>query len=192
MKSPEFKSDEEYWMYYWLLSLQHHGFVREICYEPEPIELFDGAYSVGVLTGSRKPKTVRKVMFNPTEYTMDFSIVIDERLSGHLFMTPETFWKNNKVPFISVDENSGIVFLEVKPEYDFKNMNRMVKNTLKWVYDKYKIYINMVHPTELFEKTFAPYEYYFSRKTGKPRKSAKQCKTIEQWLKDVSEKQIQS
>jgi len=187
MKSPEFKSDEEYWVYHWLLILQRNGLVREICYEPESIELFDGAYSCGTIMGPRKPKEVRKVMFNPTSYTMDFSVVIDERLLGILFATPETFWKDNKLPLISVDENSGIVFFEVKPEYDFKNMNRLVKNTLKWVYDKYKIYINMVHPTELFKKTFAPQEYYFSRKTGKPRKAAA-CKTFEEWIENANRK----
>jgi hypothetical protein len=75
-------------------------------------------------------------------------------------------------------------YIEVKPSFDFKNMTRLVKINQKWVFEKHHIYINIVVPEHLFNRTFTPLKYFTTDKSGKPRKIKYKNKiTLQEYLK---------
>jgi hypothetical protein len=53
--------------------------------------------------------------------------------------------------------------------FDQNNMERLFKVNQKWMWQKHGIFVNLIKPQELFQKTFTPAEY-LRTPTGKPRK----------------------
>jgi hypothetical protein len=72
-------------------------------------------------------------------------------------------------------------YIEVKPSYDFGNMTRLATINIKWVYQKYGIYINIAKPKELFAKSFAPNKFLITS-TGKARKLDYKPRTLYEYL----------
>lgn len=64
--------------------------------------------------------------------------------------------KNNK-PFVHQGFRRSIV--EVKPQHDMHNMTRLFKTNQAIMWDRHKIYVNLITYQELFEATFTPLRY---------------------------------
>ena len=62
-------------------------------------------------------------------------------------------------------------------------MTRVFKNNQKFIWDKYKEYVNLIYVTELFEQTFTPKKYRLTP-TGKPRKINWNPITLKQFVDD--------
>jgi hypothetical protein len=75
--------------------------------------------------------------------------------------------------------------IEVKPVFDQHNMERDVRSTLKWVYDKMKLFVQIVKPELLFPGTFMPTEYSLT-KTGKTRSLSFTPKTLEAYVRSYN------
>lgn len=127
------------------------GLVTKIEEEPKSFPLFEGYYvsETKVVKLKTKEKTVSHVkkLLNPHLYTTDFKV----------------FFKNNEevsklleaIPLYGtevVKDNSIIVYIEAKSDWDFQNMTRLFKLNQKWVFDKYKIIINLVTPKLITKK----------------------------------------
>lgn len=52
-----------------------------------------------------------------------------------------------------------IIFtFEVKPDFDWQNMQRLFVNNQKFIWQSKQIFVNLVEPIELFKNTFLPAE----------------------------------
>lgn len=127
-----------------------------------------------------KEEHKEEILLNGHVYTPEYKItwnidkyqkfVNDSYLDGYNYNNS----KNTK-PFLVTHEKLGerISYVEVKPPFDQNNMTRLFKINQKWMWDKHKIFVNLIVPQELFEETFTPKAYLFTP-TGKNR-------TITKW-----------
>ena len=74
-------------------------------------------------------------------------------------------------------------WLEIKPKFDQNNMTRLFKINQKWVFDKHGLFVDLVIPETLFEKTFTPKDY-LTTPTGKQRKLNYKPKSCQEWLQE--------
>ena len=75
-------------------------------------------------------------------------------------------------------------FIENKPEFDFANMTRLVGLNIKWMWQNYGIFVQLVKNRELFEETFTP-KAILKTKTGKVRVFKHKVRTLEEYLKTI-------
>lgn len=205
-----FDSDEEVFFAMWLEELKNHGYVADWRKMYHPIILTTGLKvpykKVTQLKTKVKVEDKEKTLLNPSQYTPDFRVYFTEKGYEKLaswiavgdFNPSALFYADN-----NGEQQKEMVMhvVEVKPSFDQQNMERLFKNNQKFIWDKYKIFVNLVEPVELFKKTFlplqaAPYFKYRKSPTGK-NKGVKQIgdwkmdwqpKTINEFLCPSSEK----
>jgi hypothetical protein len=169
-----FDSPEELHFSYWLDELKSEGFIIEWYRDITPYQMTSGLKHSYTVTENLKTKTKttdkQQIILRPSEYTPDFRIIWSDTADNIFF---QTFDHKGKItaPFIaSVYEGVPISIVEVKPDFDRDNMTRLFILNQKFVWDKYKEYINQVEVKGLFEKTFTPYEYRLTPVQRKERK----------------------
>lgn len=182
-----YDSFEELHFAYWLNELKEEGFITDWSRTCLPISLTDGLYHSFTETKILKTKTKqnekRQVLLAPSVYTPDFNICWSAKAKGTFFVT---LAHDGRIatPFIGkqeADVYSSLV--EIKPLFDQNNMTRVFKNNQKFIWDKYKEYVNLIYVTELFEQTFTPKKYRLTP-TGKPRKINWNPITLKQFVDD--------
>ena len=158
----KYKSKEEEFFALWLDELCKHGFIVEYVYEPKPIILSDKVErSVNV-----KGKLATQFVLHPHEYTYDFEILWETKAIG-IFATQFEVEQKSQTPLYC--DAQYVSYIEIKPEFDFKNMTREVMINLKWVYEKHKIFVNLVKIPSFFKKSFTPYKF-LQNKNGTMKK----------------------
>ena len=90
-------------------------------------------------------------------------------------------------PFVCDVNNKS--YFEAKPAYDFNNMTRLATLNIKWLYQKYGIYTQVIVPERIFKKTFTP-NLMLKTKTGKDRKLNFTVRSLEDFLNLQHEKTI--
>lgn len=192
-------SDEEMYFLWWLEELKAKGYVKDYTMQPEAFKLFEGiAYTW------YKPKPTKKEpnrtefkenwLLEPAEYTTDARIVWEPKAQG-IFYNPRVPLHSKCNLLIANNEPKGnedvwrqISFVEVKPSFDQNNMTRLFVTKQKWVYGLYSIYVNLITPVKLFEKTFTPTRYLFTNKSGAKRTLHHKVRTLEEYV-EIMKKQ---
>lgn len=156
-------SDEEKYIEWWLEELKEKNLVLEIIRQPNGFILSEAAtinYTEALKT---KCKEKSRNILQPHAYTPDFKVLWNwSILKNYDDLVDLLESINNPKPmfFAHTNSNSGVYsYIEVKPIFDQNNMTREFKINQKWVWEKYKIYINLSIPTVLFENTFSPQRY---------------------------------
>lgn len=160
----KFDSDEEVFVAMWLDELQQAGIVNSWTHDCIAFPLSGGlkVNFSNFVKLKTKTKEVRKtkILLRPSEYTPDFKVVFDEKAWGTFISAVSEFNDETHVLFnpdsIIFSNFYKVAFLEVKPSFDQNNMTRLFKNNQKFVWERYKIFINLIEPEELFKKTFMP------------------------------------
>ena len=178
-------SEEEYMFLLWAEELMEYGFITKID-RAESYNLSDklvNTYTEEVVLKT-KNKLVEKnqILLNGHIYTPEF--ILHWTREGFLrfndfFDYPSTKFEK---PFIG---SNLISIVEIKPAFDQNNMTRLFKVNQKWMYEKYRIYVNQIEPHNLFEKTFTPIAW-LTTKTGKRRVIHHKIKTITEYLNPVT------
>lgn len=193
-------SDQEIFFLYWAFELFDKKIFKSI--ERSPSFKLSEPYKekVGVvkqLKTKKVTKTVDKTILREHIYTPEFKISFYHLWPCHNDEARKMYNMFHKVtgelPFIDSlpDLNSppeelySSYYFEVKPQFDYNNMTRLFKVNQKWMFDKHKIFINLVKPLELFEETFVPKEY-LKTTTGKQRKINFKVRTFEEWLSTIN------
>ena len=130
-------------------------------------------YAVQLKTRS---KPMRQNILMGHSYNYDFNIKWAEKGIKYFVNRFGEKWEK---PFLINSKNMS--FIECKPAFDFQNMTRLAVLNVKWMWDKHKIFIQMVKNIELFEKTFTP-KAYEKTKTGKTRDIKHTFRTLEQYI----------
>ena len=144
----------------------------------ESFILTNGFINTFSIPSKRKSSGIAKqqTILRPSLYTPEFKIIWNKQIYSKFVWIPESNSKFEK-PFIGhqiVNSISGdieiISFIECKGSglFDFKNMTRLFGNNQKVVWEKYKIYINLIKPIEFFKKWWCP-ELFLKTFAGKKR-----------------------
>jgi len=203
-----FDSNEEMFFAMWLQELKTYGYVTEWKKNQESIDITKGTklYYIKYTQLKTKLKKEEKAftLLRPSEYTCDFEILWTlEGMNKFLFQISEnqreTVTKHiekrggitnpTEALFFSAEYNT--TFVEVKPDFDQNNMERAFVLNQKFIWDKYKIFVNLIEPVELFKKTFLPLAVvpYFQYKVV-PKKAQLKGKIKGSWKMDWIPKTI--
>ena len=114
-------------------------------------------------------KALKQTILAPSSYIPDFIIYWEPKAIG-IFVSKESKTVGKIItPFLCTDDEL-ISIVETKGTFDMGNMTRLANNNIKFVYEKYQVYINMVKVPTIFKHTFTPERYLFTDKSMQPRK----------------------
>jgi len=169
-----FDSTGEMHFYWWCEELQEKGFIKSIELQPEAFKLSDKKEVLYRLKMIKvEDKILSKPIINAHEYTPDVKITWDRRKSLDKFIfsfnSPFINFGKERIDLIKCC-HKGITYIELKPEYDQNNMTRLAVLNQKWVLDKMDIFVNIIIPEKLFEKTFTPKRYITCDNSSRKRK----------------------
>ncbi len=148
----EFDSNEEVMFYRFLLELQDRGYIHKFDYHTETIHLLD---KVGYEKKDKKGKSKMYHLLNGMDYTPDFIIYPTDK-----FIRFADVFKGYHI-------NKEKIFIDVKGAFAQNHMNISFSLKQKFVYYKYKIYIEKCIPDKIFKKCFVPVCFKLTP-TGKP------------------------
>lgn len=177
-------SDEEIHFMWWMEELIKAGYIIEYKFEPCIVEL-SNKKEINIL---KRRKEKKSFLLHPHIYTPDFGIKWNEK-AINIFITDinSTDFNTNSPFYAELDEFYKLYksFIEIKPIFDQNNMTRAFIINQKWIYEKYKKYINLIECSWLFAKTFTPKKYLFTDISGNPRKIKFKIRTLEEYINDI-------
>lgn len=193
MKNELLQSNEEQYFDWWLQELKAMGFIKEITHQPKPYQLSE-QLSVSYFEPYKKKeggKDIPEEILPGHIYTPDVKIVWNETALGLFTLTLNSNFRkkrNRSFQYImcqhNKESNEYYSIVEVKPSFDQNNMTRLAKINIKWVWDKYSDFVNIIIPEKHFDKSFTPKKYLFTNKSNKPRKiKYKNIITLQEFLK---------
>lgn len=180
----EYDSLDELAMLQWLHELKAYGYIKKI-ERSESFLLCDSLVNNFVQkVGKVSSKPAVQTLLHGHSYTPEFKVLWEERAREKFVHLPVDCKRFEKV-FVGTADikgyNSLLTYIEVKPIFDQNNMERLFKINQKWMWDKHKIFVNLVKVQELFPKTFTP-KAYLTTPTGRVRIMKWEPTTLTQYL----------
>lgn len=165
---------EVYFAWYFQ-ELKDNGLVKEYK-RGQSYLLSDSLVNNYVMQLKTKSKPAQETILMGHSYNLDYEVEwTDEGVKHFCSKLGEKITK----PFICTQDNKS--YFEAKPIFDFNNMSRLATLNIKWLYQKYGIYTQLVVPEKIFAKTFTP-QLMLKTKTGKDRKLNFKVRSLEQFL----------
>lgn len=181
----ECDSKEETDVLKYLFELQDVGIIKSISRAESFVLSGKRVISYQIIKQLKKSSKIidkEHILIREHIYTPDFKVIFDQTKDMKFLWTLGISGPNNLPFFYNTYENGyPVVYIEVKPQFDQNNMSRLFKVSQKWMYEKYKLFVNLIIPTKLFESTFTPKEYFFTP-TGKQKKINFKTRTLEEYL----------
>lgn len=176
----------------WLKELQEAGFVLNYKYfrKHEGFCLSNEVQHNWIKNRNNKSISEIQVLLQSHYYTPDFYIIWAEKAYGYFidYFTLNNEEKIDKSLIIAQSNNNstlipqGIIsIVDTKGSFQRHGGLTEFRINQKWIYDKYKLFVNMVKVPEIFEKTFIP-KSYLKTKTGKDRKINFKFKLLEEYV----------
>lgn len=165
---------------YYLEELEKAGYIEDFkrgmsyCLSNSLVNTYKTTSKKGII---QKSQTI----LSSHVYTPDFQIYWTKE--GRKLFTYTLGENKITKPFILDWTEYSII--ENKPAFDFANMTRLSSLNIKWMWDKYGIYVQKIVNDELFAKTFTP-KACLKTKTGKDRKIKWEVRTLEEYVKSIS------
>ena len=188
----ELDSNEERYFLWWLVDLYKAGYVNNVVAQPAPFELGDGMTHDYEKVMATKTKDMTEVVLQPNSYTTDFSVEWTEKAYG-IFVVRESYRDrimHGRKRLIDIGYKRGNnywSFVEIKGDFDNNNMTRLAIINIKWVWHKYKTFINLHKVPTLFSKTFTPERYIYNNKDGRKRKIKFDVRSLGEFIDSLSE-----
>jgi hypothetical protein len=181
-KGLPWESENELWFLEWAFELKDFGYIRSIK-RSDSYVLTEGMVNTYSETKRASGVAKQQVILKPSVYTPEFIIVWNKKALDNIVWIWGSKTKFDKLLIGHRDDSNNIfTIIECKSAgYDFHNMTRIFKNNQKFLWDKHKIFVNLVQPKDFFQKCFYPGEF-FKTLTGKPRKVNFKYKLIKQFL----------
>lgn len=182
-------SQEEVWFAMWLQELKKNGYIVTWDKVTKPMEITKAVKFPYIKETKLKTKIKTEskefTLLNAMNYTPDFSIFWTD-YGWIKFGSPLTNPKKDSIFFSggSIDDT----LVEIKPSFDQNNMTRDFITKQKFIFDKFKLFINLIFPEELFEDTFMPEEamedFIYKRDTKTKKKGDWKTNYIPKAFKD--------
>ena len=177
-------SEEEVMMLLWLEELIENQYCESVKRSDtfllsEP--LINSYEETIVLATKTKIVPKKQLLLSAHRYTPEFAVIWLNK--GKELFVDSIFKGKFSKQFYSA--NNLCTYLEIKSDFDYNNMTRLFIINQKWMWKQYGIYVNLVHPSKLFEETFTP-QAYLTTKTGKQRVIHWKIKTLEEYVREQS------
>jgi len=182
-------SEEELAILYWLEELKDAGYIRTIerakSFSLSPA--LEQHYTKEVVMKT-KTKVIEKktTLLKEHIYTPEFDILFTVK-GTNLFLKDINSTEQQESKFL-VSHNVYRAFIEVKADFSQNNMERLFVVNQKWMFDKYRLFINLLKPKELFKKTFTPKKWLVTPKTKKLKKLDWELNTLSDYIKTLETK----
>lgn len=174
IEEDNFDSDEERYMYAWLLKMKELGLVLKIKHHPMPFVLSSKQYGKHITT-NKKGEVKEKPVFllHDHSYEYDFKMLLNPIFEGIAFCTIDNY--SSKLPIVANRRPNGSIVwtIDVKPDFerDHGSNTRFPLNQ-KWVMERWGVYVQKIIPLDsilngklvkagFFHKTFTPDNYRF-------------------------------
>lgn len=179
-----FDSNEEKYMDWYLQTLLNHGYIDKYKFHHKSYSLSNKVTYTWIKPMKRvEDKKMESTVLHPHSYTPDVHVWWNESAKNLFYQNIED---NEKITSLFLAFNNCSIW-EIKGDFDFKNMTRLATLNIKWVYNVYKEYIQIVTPNKVFNATFTPERYLLTDKSFTPRKlKYKNVRTIKQFKYEVS------
>jgi hypothetical protein len=181
-----FDSKEELYFSWYLEQLKASKYINGWERNETSYNLFGGLVHSYIKPMKKvEDKVLTQTILHPSSYTPDFVIYWEPKAIG-IFVSKQGKTEGKILtPFICSDDEM-ISIVETKGIFDMGNMTRLANNNIKFVYEKYKVYINMIKVPTIFDKTFTPDRFLMTDKTFQPRKlKYKNVRTIREFIESV-------
>lgn len=167
----KYNSMEELYFSWYLDELRFMNLIDGYDYEPEIIVL------------TNPVKIGKKTLLREFTYTYDFKIYwskenIEICKKCGLAIDISDY---GKYPSIFIMSNF-ISKIEIKADFSANNMERLVKQVIKFVYYLHNDYINLIKMPTLFKDSFTPNRYLLTDKTTTKRKIKFQVRNLKQYI----------
>lgn len=187
-----YDSLEEFYFFQWCFELKAKGYITSI-ERSEPYGLSDAVVNnyIEELKTRSRPKT--QILSQGHVYTPEAKIVWSEKAAPIVWVYGTPMKREKHHLFVAHKEGNTIYsVVEVKPMFDFKNMERLARLNIKWVMQRYQKWVNLIKNEDLFKATFTPVSYLHTP-SGKRRKIKWRVRTIDNFLNTINErKHLQS
>lgn len=169
---------------HFLFILKDQGYVHSIG-RGETFLLSDAVthnYSVPLKRGS---KVVQQLIWRGHSYSDDFVVHFTRKALGVFAWTLGSNCKFDPRWFVvhpTADPDLFLCHIEVKPDFSFQGKTEKAVNDMKWVFQKYGIWVNLFKPAHRFNLCFTPEEYKITER-GKSRKLNYKVRSLADYLK---------
>lgn len=176
-----YESIEELHFLWWCEVLLLSGHLLKV-ERGEPIQITHG-YKHDYEVATRKGTTVKsQTIFQPSKYTPDFILTWNPKRHRKFVWLP-SYGKYVKPLLLGMEVTGGVItYVECKGNFDFNNMTRGFVLNQKFLYDKYKVLINLIKLPDLFANTFTTTKYMYTNKTGQLRKLKFEPRSLKEYL----------
>jgi hypothetical protein len=180
-----YESLQEKYTLAWLFELKDLGYISEIK-RGVSFLLSDAVMNNYVQQQKRGSKPMSQIILRGHSYTDDFIVIVNQKALGKFFWELGSNTKYNKTLLICNRLDGSLVCrIETKPRYNRSASDSLPKavDNMKWVFQKYGIFVNLFIPEEHFERTFVPQEY---RKTeaGRDRLIKFKALTLKEYIEN--------
>lgn len=180
IQGKEAASDEEYYFYFWCLTLRNLGYIKEIVFQPPVFNITPKQTYQYIKLMKSKTKLAENTLLNPHTYQADY-VIEWNKSAHHIFFEilggADNYKSKNEVLLLAQYRKDKIIsVIDTKGAVSFahaRNNSTVIKFPInqKLVYQKFGIYVNKVVPFAsndkrncLFSKTFTPDEYRYRKK----------------------------
>jgi len=189
----KFDSEEERLFYLYLEELQENGYIDKFTFHEDKFILSEQVKYNWLKKTNKRSIKMSSALLQEHVYSPDFHI--HWNMKAYRIFYHDIFDEEHKLestPFVSNINSDGTnaeSIIEIKPNFDFQNMTRLSIINGKWVYDKYKIFVQKIIPIGnescLFAKTFVPQKALLTKKTNKPKKYKFVVKSLKEFIKGL-------
>ncbi len=186
---PHLRSDEEVYFQWYIDDLTEAGFIDKVNYEEETYTIFEPLK----LSWHEQKKTKVSIKefsaLAKSTYNPDWNIYWTQKAKG-VFVdgipskVKPFFAGSEFLDFF--DQPKSVIDVKGSAGQRSKNASEHTfpfKQKLMWV--QFQIYVHKVRIDELFSKTFTPYRYTFTDKSGKKRKLKWEVKSVYDFEKEM-------
>lgn len=185
----EYKSKEELYFSWWLDDLKSEGIIEAYQYEPNTFNLSTAHFYDRLILLKTKTKRKEKKLLDIHDYTPDFVVRWNKKHNGLFYRTINGYNYSGNVPFfcnISKKDGEHYTFFEVKGTFDYMNMTRIFTLNQKWLYDKWKLYVQLAAVPGIFKSTFTPSRYLLTDKATTNRKISFDIRMLSDYINQIS------
>ncbi len=170
MQRIDFKSDEEFFFYNWLLEGEENGLIKDIVYQPAEYLLTTRAATTYDKIIRGKTKSVEKFLFQKHQYTADFKFLVTPLLKK--FFVHSMYFDRHEI------------IVDTKGKHNKYGATSFSINQ-KLVMFMYGIYVEKIVPDKFFKKTWCPEICRYTPAKKDPAKKFIGVPTVQEFVKNV-------
>ncbi len=184
----EYESFCELSLLFFAEELMKDGYVQKVERSPSYM-LCDPVQSTYAIQLKRGSKQETQTISQGVTYTPDYDIYFTSKALGvfcwelgsgkkwnkNLLVAQRVFWDEKKVYLLKA-------CCEVKPDFSRNSTTPKSVQSMKWLYQKQGVFVNLFRPNRMFEGLFVPSKYLVTER-GTKRILKYRAKTLQEYLK---------